>query len=294
MGYSDIGCYGGEIDTPNLDRLAAQGLRYTQFYNTARCCPTRASLLTGMNPHQVDIGHMAHFDDDLDGYRGDLSKQCVTIAEVLKQGGYKTYLSGKWHVCKQLLEEHGDGANWPCSRGFDRFYGITGGAASYYNPPTLTRDNKSIDTPQHSEYYFTDDISEHACEFIDDHSTSSPDEPFFLYASYTAPHWPLHAPQAVIDKYIGKYKGGWDRMRLERYNNLKSLGLIKESWDCSPRDENSFPWEDAEHKDWEDARMATYAAMIDIMDQGIGRIMQTLKDQDMFDNTLKNTFFKGG
>ena len=177
MGYSDIGCYGGEIDTPNLDRLASQGLRYTQFYNTARCCPTRASLLTGMNPHQVGMGHMAHFDDDIDGYRGDLSKQCVTIAEVLKQGNYGTYLSGKWHVCKQQLSKDGDRSNWPRARGFDRSYGIIGGAASYFDPPTLARDDESIDPPQDEDYYFTDDITKNACGLIEDHCNQKSEQP---------------------------------------------------------------------------------------------------------------------
>lgn len=286
MGYSDIGCYGGEIDTPNLDRLAAQGLRYTQFYNTARCCPTRASLLTGMNPHQVDIGHMAHFDDDLDGYRGDLSKQCVTIAEVLKQGGYKTYLSGKWHVCKQLLEEQGDGSNWPCSRGFDRFYGITGGAASYYHPPTLTCDNRNVHTPQDSGYYFTDDISDHACGFIDEHSSSTPDKPFFLYTAYTAPHWPLHARPQDIEKYKGRFSEGWDRLREQRLKRMSNMGIVKPDTELTKRDSTQPAWAETPNKEWQEQRMEVYAAQIDSMDQGIGRILDTLDKNNELDNTL--------
>lgn len=286
MGYSDIGCYGGEMDTPNLDRLAQQGLRYTQFYNTARCCPTRASLLTGMNPHQVDIGHMAHFDDDLDGYRGDLSKQCMTIAEVLKGGGYKTYLSGKWHVCKQLLEEHGDGSNWPLSRGFDRFYGITGGAASYYDPPTLTKDSENIDPPQDSDYYFTDDVSDHACQFIRDHHEQEPDKPFFLYTAYTAPHWPLHAKPEDIEKYNGRFSAGWDALREQRLERMENLGILNANTELTNRDSTQPAWDDTPDKAWQERRMEVYAAQVDSMDQGIGRILDALEESGELENTL--------
>jgi arylsulfatase len=286
MGYSDIGCYGGEIDTPHLDRLASKGLRYTQFYNTARCCPTRASLLTGMNPHQVGMGHMAHFDDDMDGYRGELSKQCVTIAEVLKTGGYGTYLSGKWHVCKQLKEEQGDGSNWPCSRGFDRFYGITGGAASYYYPPTLTRDHSSIEPPEDKDYYFTDDISSNACAFIEDHCETKPEQPFFLFASYTAPHWPLQAQAEDIEKYKGRFRGGWDTLREERLKRMVGMGIVQPDTQLTKRDSTQPAWEETPDKAWQERRMEVYAAQVDSMDQGIGRILDTIEGEGELDNTL--------
>jgi arylsulfatase A-like enzyme len=280
MGYSDIGCYGGEIETPNLDRLAAHGLRYTQFYNTARCCPTRASLLTGMNPHQVGIGHMAHFDDDLDGYRGDLSKQCVTIAEFLKTADYRTYLSGKWHVCRQLLEKDGDGSNWPCARGFDRFYGITGGAASYYDPPTLTRDNQNIDPPSDSDFYLTDTISSNACNFISDHCRDHKENPFFLFASYTAPHWPLQAHEKDIAKYKGRFHEGWDRLREQRLNRMIEKGILKPGTQLTKRDSTQPAWEDTPDKAWQERRMEVFA------DQGIGRIIDALEANGELDNTL--------
>ena len=286
MGYSDIGCYGGEIDTPNLDRLAANGLRYTQFYNTARCCPTRASLLTGMHPHQVGMGHMAHFDDDLDGYRGDLSKNCVTIGEVLKANGYGTYLSGKWHVCQQLIEEQGDKSNWPRSRGFDRFYGITGGAASYFDLPTLTEDDRNVDTPKDADYYFTDDVSDHACSFIQDHFEQRPDKPFFLYAAYTAPHWPLHAKPETIGKYKGRFSQGWDILRQERLKRMMEMGILDENTELTRRDSTQPAWDDAPNKEWQERRMEVYAAQIDSMDQGIGRIIKTLEASGELDNTL--------
>lgn len=286
MGYSDIGCYGGEIETPHLDRLAANGLRYTQFYNTARCCPTRASLLTGMHPHQVGMGHMAHFDDDLDGYRGDLSKNCVTIAEVLKEGGYATYLSGKWHVCRQLLEGDGDRSNWPCSRGFDRFYGITGGAASYYDPPTLTRDDKNIETPSSPEYYLTDDLSDKACSFTKEHCLTNPETPFFLYAAYTAPHWPLQAKPETIKKYRGRFGQGWDALRRERLERMIEMGIVSADTALTPRDSTQPLWEDAPDKGWQERRMEVYAAQVDLMDQGIGKIVDTLEKSGELDNTL--------
>jgi len=286
MGYSDIGCYGGEVDTPNLDKLAANGLRYTQFYNTARCCPTRASLMTGMNPHQVGMGHMAHFDDDLDGYRGDLSKRCVTIAEVLKPEGYGTYLSGKWHVCKQLLENDGDKSNWPRARGFDRFYGITGGAASYYDPPTLTRDDQNVEVPEDPDYYFTDDISDQACHYIEEHHQSQPENPFFLYLAYTAPHWPLHAKPETIAKYRGRFSQGWDTLREERLQRMKGMGIVAADTELTARDSTQPAWQDAPDKGWQERRMEVYAAQIDSMDEGIGKVVDTIEAAGELDNTL--------
>lgn len=286
MGYSDIGCYGGEIDTPNLDRLAQDGLRYNQFYNTARCCPTRASLLTGMHPHQAGMGHMAHFDDDLDGYRGDLSKKVVTIGEVLRPAGYKTYLSGKWHVCKQLLEEQGDKSNWPCSRGFDHFYGITGGAASYFDPLTLTRDNRNLSLSETEAFYLTDAISANACSFIQDHCDGSPDQPFFLYLSYTAPHWPLQAHEKDIAKYDGRFREGWDKLREQRLERMIAMGILDSDTELTKRDSTQPAWEDAPDKEWQQRRMEVYAAQVDCMDQGIGRVVDTLETLGELNNTL--------
>ncbi len=286
MGYSDIGCYGGEIETPNLDRLAKHGLRYTQFYNTARCCPTRASLLTGMHPHQVDMGHMAHFEDDIDGYRGELSKKCVTIAEVLREAGYQSYLSGKWHVCKQLKDTEGDCSNWPCGRGFDRFYGITAGAANFFDPPTLTRDNTSIEPPADPDYYFTDDISDRACEFIKEHSADRKEQPFFLFASYTAPHWPLQARPKDIEKYRGRFSAGWDELRETRLERMKEMGIVSSDTQLTKRDSTQPPWEELPNKAWQERRMEVYAAQVDSMDQGIGRILDTIETAGELDNTL--------
>ncbi|MDT8389145.1 MAG: arylsulfatase [Lentisphaeria bacterium] len=287
MGFSDIGCYGGEVQTPNLDALAANGLGYTQFYNTARCCPSRASLLTGLYPQQADVGEMVH-DDGIEGYRGDLNANTVTIAEALKTGGYATYMSGKWHVSNNI--EH-DGAkhSWPNQRGFDDFYGIITGAANYYQPRTLTRDNQPVE-PEGDDYYLTDAISEEAARQIREHasahSTGSGQVPFFQYVAYTAPHWPLHAHEEDIAKYKGRFDAGWDELRKQRRQRMIEMGILKESWKLSERDPDVGPWEDQPHKEWEARRMEVYAAQIDRMDQGIGRITAALKETGQFENTV--------
>src|SRR5688572_5340293 len=196
MGFSDIGCYGGELRTPNLDALAARGIRFTQFYNTARCCPTRAALLTGLYPHQAGVGHMMN-DRGHDGYRGDLRRDRLTIAEALKPAGYRSYAVGKWHVTRHIQPE-GPKHNWPLQRGFDRYYGTIHGGGSYFDPSTLTRDNTPISPFADAEYrpktfYYTDAISDHAVRFIAEHQKEHRSRPFFLYVAYTAAHWPMHA-----------------------------------------------------------------------------------------------------
>lgn len=285
MGYSDIGCYGGEVLTPNLDRLTANGLRFTQFYNTARCCPTRASLLTGLHPHQAGVGHMIQ-DLDFDGYRGDLNSRGVTIAEILGSAGYSTYMSGKWHVSLNTRQD-GPKHSWPCQRGFDCYFGIITGAAHYWNPKTLTRDNTRISVEEFPEDFFlTDAISDQAVEYIQSHSGNDSDRPFFLYTAYTAPHWPLHAHEEDIARYRGRFAAGWDRLREERIERMRGMGIIKDSWDLSTRDASQVPWEEAENKAWQQRRMEVYAAQIDRMDQGIGRIIEALERTGQLDDML--------
>ena len=280
MGFSDIGCYGGEVDTPNLNALAENGLKFTQFYNTARCCPSRASLLTGLHPHQANIGHMVG-NDGIEGYLGDLSLNSVTIAEALKLGGYNTYMSGKWHVTRFV---DGPKHNWPCQRGFDDFYGLLKGAANYYHPTTLARNNERIEPSK--GYYITDAITDNAIRQIKEHKENSEGNPFFQYVAYTAPHWPLHAHPEDIEKYKGRFDSGWDTLRKKRLERMVNMGIIEESWELSPRDPSQPAWDDAEHKAWESRRMEVYAAQIDRMDQGIGRIIENLKSMGEWDNTL--------
>ncbi|GHC04599.1 arylsulfatase [Cerasicoccus arenae] len=285
MGYSDLGCYGGEVQTPNLDSLANSGLRYTQFYNTARCCPSRASLLTGLHPHQADVGHMMG-DDDVDGYLGDLNPQSVTIAEALKPAGYRNYISGKWHVTRHIKKDS-PRHNWPLQRGFDDYFGIVGGAANFYQPSTLVRGNERVDPfDEPDDFFFTDAISKHAIKQINEHAANHSEKPFFQYVAYTAPHWPLHAREEDIAKYRGRFDAGWDHLRDERLHRMVEMGIIDERWGLTDRDPEVRSWEDQPHKDWEARRMEVYAAQIDRMDQGIGRIIQTLKDNNQFENTV--------
>ena len=280
MGYSDIGCYGSEIATPHLDHLASGGLRFTQFYNTGRCCPTRASLLTGLYPHQAGVGHMMD-DRGHPGYQGNLNRQCQTIPEVLGPAGYRCYMAGKWHVTKTVRPKNDAGKhNWPRQRGFDRFYGTIHGAGSLFDPNSLTRDNQLIAPADPDNYYYTDAISDNAAQFIREHND---DSPFFLYVAYTAAHWPMHARPADIARYKGRYDKGWDALRQERYQRMQELGLINPAWGLAP---NVQDWEQAEEKPWQRRRMEVYAAMIDSMDQGIGRILDSLKAKQQFDNTL--------
>lgn len=291
VGYSDIGCFGGEIATPHLDALAQGGVKFTQFYNTARCCPTRASLLTGLYAHQAGIGHMV---DDWsvkvgEAYAGDLSKKAVTIAEVLRTAGYATYMAGKWHVTKKTRPEgEADMANWPRQRGFDRFYGTIHGAGSFFDPNTLVRDNTFISPcadPEYQprEFYYTDAINDQAARFVTEHRERNPEKPFFLYVAHTAAHWPMHAKEADIAKYRGKYDGGYDAIRAGRVENMKRLGLLDPRWQVSPQ---AGDWIPVKNKAWEARCMEVYAAMLDCMDQGIGRLVETLKKNDQFENTL--------
>ncbi len=286
MGFSDLGCYGSEIQTPNLDKLAANGLRFTQFYNTARCCPTRASLLSGMYQHQAGIGLMTG-DSKLPGYRGELGRDVVSIAEALGTGGYSRYMSGKWHVTRHVSPK-GPKDNWPLRRGFEKFYGTIIGAGSFYDPATLCRGNNYV-TPENDKeyqpetYYYTDAISDHAVTFLREHAEVSPEKPAFLYLAYTTAHWPMHALPKDIAKYKGKYDGGYDPIRAARFQRIKEMGLVKEGVKLSRRPDD---WEKTPNKEWEIRNMEVYAAMIDNMDQGIGRVVAELRRQGTLDNTL--------
>ena len=294
MGYSDVGCYGGEIQTPHLERLAQNGLRYRQFYNNARCCPTRATLLTGLYPHQAGIGHMEG-DYGLDGYRGDLKANCPTFAESLRSAGYATFLSGKWHVTR-FRGEDGPKHNWPLQRGFERFYGTITGAGSFFDPTTLCRGNRYITPVNDPDYrprtfYYTDAISDNAVTFLDDHVQQSPEQPFLLYLSYTTAHWPMHALPHDIKKYEGAYDGGYVVTRQKRLDRMKHLGLIDASWKIPPLVED---WSKTEHPKWEADLMEVYAAMVDNMDQGIGRVVECLRRHDKLDNTIIMYFQDNG
>ena len=291
VGYSDMGCYGSEINTPNIYALAQGGVRFTQFYNTARCCPTRAALMTGLYSHQAGIGHMTddHSEKVGSAYTGELSKNAVTIAEALKTAGYSTYMTGKWHVTKVTNpKDAANKHNWPIQRGFDRFYGTIHGAGSFFDPNTLTRDNTFISPFDDAEYqpeefYYTDAINDHAARFVTEHTKSSPEKPFFMYMAHTAAHWPMHAKEADIAQYKGKYDAGYDAIRAARVEKMKRLGLLDERWKVSPQ---AGDWSKVDDKAWESRCMEVFAAMLDCMDQGIGRLVETLKKNGQYENTL--------
>jgi len=285
MGFSDLGCYGSEIDTPNFDALAAGGLRFTQFYNCARCCPTRASLLTGLYPHQTGIGHMTA-DSKLPGYRGHLLERCVTIAEALKPAGYFTAVTGKWHV--GFAQE----AWRPLQRGFDRFYGSPA-SGFYFQPKTAKQvylNNDAVASGKAGElpkdWYSTDAWVDYGIQFIDEARARK--QPFFYYLPFNAPHFPLQAPPADIAKYRHKYMAGWDRIRAERYRRQLEMGIIDKSWPISPRDAQVSQWNkvDPKRKDVMDNIMAVYAGVVDHMDRAVGRLVAALKQRGALDNTL--------
>ena len=288
MGYSDIGCYGSEIPTPNLDKLAARGVRLTNFYNAARCCPTRASLMTGLFQHQAGIGHMTKepnnqisYDYGVDGYRGEINRNCVTLAEVLKSAGYHTYMTGKWHLGS------GNQDLWPLQRGFDRFYGLLAGASSYFNPVQprgIWLDNKPVEKVE-QPFYTTDAFTDQAISFMKGQQDK---DPFFLYLAYTAPHWPLHALQKDIDQFVGKYRQGWEQLRETRSSRQVKLGVADAKWGLSPRPSTYPAWakQDTAKQREMDYRMAVYAAQVSRMDQNIGKVVDYLEKAGKLDNTL--------
>lgn len=291
LGFSDLGCFGGEINTPNLDRLSEQGLRVTQMYNNARSCPSRASLLTGLYPHQAGLGDMDGKSPDWPrGYAGLRSDDNVTIAEVMKDAGYFTAMAGKWHVGKKKT---------PTDRGFNEYYGLLGGFDSFWNPDVYSRlpENRTQHIYKEGEFYATNAITDYAVDFINE--ANKQQQPLFLYLAYNAPHFPLHAPKEATDKYMQTYLQGWDKIRDARWQRIAASGLMQGNPKVSPRGmvteslvaDDTYPlpaWDSLTSDQQQDLarRMAIFAAMVDIMDQNIGRVIQTLKDNGQFDNTF--------
>jgi arylsulfatase len=287
LGYSDLGCYGGEIKTPNLDKLAADGLRFTQFYNCARCCPTRAALLAGLYPHQAGVGRMTA-DLGLPGYRGRLREESVTIAEALKAAGYRTLMAGKWHL----------GEPGPVERGFDEYYGPADGFRDFWDRSGFRRLPRGRPERAYGDgkFYSTDALTDHALDFLAE--ARKGDKPYFLYLAYTAPHFPLQAPREEIAKYAELYQQGWDKVRDQRYERMQKLGLIDRAWPLSPRSEFwgfedrtrglNPAWDklDADRRADLARRMAVYAAMVDRLDQNVGRLVDDLRKHDELENTL--------
>jgi arylsulfatase A-like enzyme len=302
LGFSDLSCYGSEIPTPNLDRMAAQGLRLTQFYTTPRCCPSRAAFLTGLYPQQTGVGDMME-DRGIPGYRGELNRSCLTVAEELRLGDYHTVMVGKWHLShiyfdgKKQLNFRSDVPfwdtkdSWPMQRGFESYFGSIHGVTSYYDPFSLV-DGNTPTRAQGTNFYYTDVITKHALMDIDQYAGAG--APFFLYVAYTAPHWPLQAPECDIAKYRSRYLAGWDVIRGRRYQRQVKMGIIDKSWRLSPRDPRVPPWTDVVDKAWQANRMATYAAMVQHLDDGVGQIMARLKKLGLDKNTLVIFFSDNG
>ena len=298
MGYSDLGCYGGEIRTPNIDALAFDGLRFSTFYNAGRCCPTRAALLTGLHPHQTGVGKMT-FDENQPGYRGFLQPNCVTIAEVLREAGYQTSMIGKWHLAltregpehmkflnnQATLESFSERASYPVGRGFESHYGTIWGVMNYFDPFSLVRDQTAV-REVGEDYYATDAFTDEAVKKIHQHAEQA--APFFMYLAYTAPHWPLHAREEDIARYQHTYADGWQRTREARYARQLKMGLFADADGArlSERHDKEHSWDAEPQQRWESRAMAVHAAMIDRVDQGMGKIVRALHKEGEFDNTL--------
>lgn len=285
MGFSDIGCYGGEIQTPNIDALAANGLRFKQFYNSGRCCPTRASLMTGLHPHLAGIGHMTETPETPsplknEPYQGYLNGHCVTLAERLRDAGYHTVMTGKWHL------GYHDRANWPLQRGFDKFFGIISGASDYFKPDKrrgLTLGNEKVEAPE--GFYVTDDFTDRGLEYVDA-LTAKASKPFFWYLAYNAPHWPLEAKPEDLAKYEGQYQVGWKEISRRRLARMQELGLVEASWTPAPHEGPEWSSLTDEQRTLCDLRMAAYAACIDAIDQNVGKIVAYLKRKQLLENTV--------
>ncbi|MEM8652190.1 MAG: arylsulfatase [Pseudomonadota bacterium] len=289
LGFADLGVTGSEINTPNIDSLAMNGMLLTSMYNCARCCPTRASLLTGLYPHNAGVGHMGA-NLGTPEYQGFLRNDSATIAEHLRASGYKTLMSGKWHVAGDFMAREVD--SWrvgdmdnptPRQRGFDRFYGIVDGVTHFFSPHYMLEDDERVEVFP-DDFYFTDAITDKAIGMIEE--SVEEEKPFFLYLAHTAPHWPLHAHPEDIARYDGVYDKGWDATRTSRHETMNALGLFQENWQISPRDKDVHSWDQEKNTDWESRKMATYAAMVDRMDQSIGTLVSALKRMGEFENTL--------
>jgi arylsulfatase len=294
LGFADLGCYGSEIRTPNVDRLAAHGLRYTDFHVTPMCSPTRAALLTGVDSHDAGVGTVAHADPGFPGYAMVLSDHVATIAELLGDHGYATMMVGKWHLTRDADQNAaGDRSSWPCQRGFDRYYGILDAFTNLHHPHRLIEDNHQVLVDEYPDgYYFTDDITDRAISMIRETKASNPSKPFFLYQAHGAVHAPLHAKPDDIELYTGRYDAGWDILRDERYRRQLELGVVGADTALAPRNTEAnndvAPWGELSPTEQRlfPRYMEVFAAMVDSIDQNVGRLVAVLDDLGELDNTL--------
>lgn len=302
LGFSDLGCFGSEIDTPNLDQLAADGLRFTNFHVTPLCSPTRASLLTGCESHAVGFGYVANVDPGFPGYTSELPRNQPTMAEVFRDHGYSTFAVGKWHLCRDSdLHEAADKHSWPLQRGFEQYYGFLEALTNFHHPHRMFRGNEAIEVDVYPDgYYLTDDLTDEAIKMVRAQKAADPSKPFFLYFAHGAVHAPLHAKAVDMEKYRGRYAMGWDALRQQRYERQLALGVLEPGTGLAPRNtevpEDVRPWDELSPEEQElFARyMEVYAAMVDNVDQNFGRLRQVLAELGQLDNTIIHFFSDNG
>ena len=288
VGFSDFGCYGSEIDTPNVDRLARDGVRHTNFHVMAMCSPTRASLLTGRNAHSVGMGIISEWAGGFPGYRGLVTRRAATVAEILRDNGYGTIAVGKWHLTPMKeVSAAGPFGNWPLGRGFDRWYGFHGAFTDQWNPE-LYRDNHPIERPAGEDYHLSEDLVTQAIRYVDNHKVAAPEQPYFLYLAFGACHWPHHVPQALVDKYKGRYASGWDEIRKARFARQKALGAVPPTAELPSGNPGVPAWDDLteEERRFCERSQEVYAGFIDHTDQQIGRLLVFLEARGHAENTL--------
>ena len=294
LGYSDIGCYGSEIDTPNLDALSTSSLQFTNFHSTPMCSPTRAALLTGLNAHAAGVGSVPHSDSGFPGYAMELAENAATIAETLRDNGWSTMAVGKWHLTKDAEQNAaGNKRSWPCQRGFERYYGVLDAFTNLHHPHRIVEDNHQVEVDQYpDDFFFTDDLTDHAISMIRETKAADPSKPFFLYFAHAAVHAPLHAKADDIAKYRGRYDQGWDAVRAERFARQQELGVMGPDVELAPR--NTEPGNDVHA--WDDLsadeqrlfarHMEVFAGAVDNIDQNFGRLLTALDEIGERDNTL--------
>jgi arylsulfatase len=303
LGFSDLGSYGGEIETPALDRLALEGVRFTRFYGSARCSPSRAALLTGVWPHEAGMGHLAN-DWGRPAYRGAIPASVPTIAERLRDLGYSTHMIGKWHLTPErpaedsatasaaVADETATPDSWPLQRGFDSFYGTLGGSDSYFDPMLLYDGNRRAvwpppdAGPAPGRPYLTEVLGDRAARLVTQQLETARDRPFFLYLAFTAPHWPLMAPESEIERYRGRFDAGWDELRSARFARQRELGIVAAGAELPARDAGVLPWEETPDHAWQSRRLEVYAAMVTAMDRAVGHVIDALESAAALDDTV--------
>lgn len=294
LGFADLGCYGSEIPTPNLDRLASEGIQFTNFHVTPMCSPTRAALLTGVNPHRAGAGHVANSDPGFPGYAAELADDVATAAELFSDSGYHTIAIGKWHLTKDSdLSEAGPRHAWPCQRGFDRYYGVLDAFTNLHHPHRLVEDNHTVPVDRYPDgYYVTDDLTDRAIDYIRHSHASNPGQPFFCYFAHIAVHAPLQCKPEDHDRHRGRYDLGWDELRAQRHRRQIELGLLPEGTPLPPPNfeegDEVPPWDSLDPADQAlfSRYMEVYAAMVDSVDQSVGRLLDALEELGVADNTI--------